>query len=163
MEILYSDSGIFNPKGTKGISIFLAGPTPRSAEVPSWRPEAIDIINKLKFDQNRKNNLTILVPERIDWTARFDYTDQFEWECDSLQKADIIAFWIPRNMQNMPALTTNVEFGYWLAKDFSKVYYGRPNDAENIRYLDCLYDKMNYEFKRPIFRTLEQMLFYILR
>ena len=41
----------------------------------------------------------------------------------------------------MPAFTTNVEFGYWLHTN--KVIYGRPDNAEKIKYLDWLY-KLDY-------------------
>ena len=39
-------------------SIFLAGPSPRSSGVPSWRPQALDLLRALGFSG------TVLVPER---------------------------------------------------------------------------------------------------
>src|SRR6266511_3357557 len=42
-------------------SLFLAGPTPRSADVPSWRPEALNLLRGLGFAG------TVLVPERRGW------------------------------------------------------------------------------------------------
>lgn len=48
-------------------------------------------------------------------------------------------FWIPRSLPNMPAFTTNVEYGYWISKNSEKVIYGRPDDSEKNRYLDWLY------------------------
>jgi hypothetical protein len=36
------------------------------------------------------------------------------WEREGLIKASVIFFWIPRGLPDMPAFTTNVEFGYWL-------------------------------------------------
>ncbi len=146
MKILYSDGGLFKDDTH---SIFLAGPTPRSSDVLSWRPQAIDIIQKLNYDG------TVLVPERKNWESRFDYKDQIEWELDSLSKASSIVFWIPRNMKNMPALTTNVEFGYWLADTPHKILYGRPDNAEHIGYLDFLYSK---HVKQPIHNDLKNLL-----
>lgn len=131
MKVLHSDQGLFDG----GPSIFLAGPTPRDSNTLSWRLEALRILESLKFDG------TVLVPERQNWSSLIDYADQIDWELDSLTKASVIAFWVPRNMANMPALTTNVEFGYWLAKSPERVLYGRPNNATNIRYLDSLYKK----------------------
>ena len=75
------------------------------------------------------------------------------WERVGLSNATIIAFWIPRHLPDMPAFTTNVEFGYWLHT--GKVVYGRPNDAEKIKYLDWLY-KLDYN-EEPI-DSLEELL-----
>ena len=62
-------------------------------------------------------------------------------------------FWIPRSLPDMPAFTTNVEFGYWLHS--GKVIYGRPDDATKIKYLDWLY-KEDYN-KIPI-NDLDELL-----
>ena len=53
----------------------------------------------------------------------------------------------------MPAFTTNVEFWYWLHT--GKVVYGRPDNAEKIKYLDWLY-KLDYDNK-PI-HNLQELL-----
>ncbi|MDD4547329.1 MAG: hypothetical protein PHI05_01115 [Bacilli bacterium] len=58
-------------------------------------------------------------------------------------------------MEKMPAFTTNVEFGYWLAKKPEKIIYGRPNNAKKIKYLDWLYKK---ESNKEIFETLEETI-----
>ena len=62
-------------------------------------------------------------------------------------------FWIPRSLPDMPAFTTNVEFGYWLHSN--KVIYGRPDDAVKIKYLDWLYE-LDYN-ERP-FNNLDDLL-----
>ena len=66
------------------------------------------------------------------------------WEREALTEATIIVFWIPRHLPDMPAFTTNVEFGYWLHS--RKILYDRPNDAEKIKYLDWLYE-LDYGIK----------------
>jgi hypothetical protein len=115
-------------------SIFLAGPTPRTPEVASWRPEALRIIDQLGFTGS------VLVPERHDWTTSFDYISQVEWEFACLENATVIAFWIPRDLRTLPGFTTNVEFGRHVGR--SKCIYGRPPDAPKNRYLDWLYTKL---------------------
>lgn len=75
------------------------------------------------------------------------------WEREALTEATIIMFWIPRSLPDMPAFTTNVEFGYWLHS--GKVIYGRPDDASKIKYLDWLY-KEDYK-KNPI-NDLDELL-----
>lgn len=76
------------------------------------------------------------------------------WEREALYNADTIVFWIPRSAK-LPAFTTNVEFGYWLAKNSSKVIYGRPDESEKNKYLDWLY--YTETNKEPI-NNLEELL-----
>jgi len=116
-------------------SIFLAGPTPRSKDVPSWRPEAIRAFEELGFEGN------LFVPEPRDGKFTSDYYNQIEWELDHIDKAHVVMFWIPRDLETMPGFTTNVEFGL-LVRDMSKVLaLGHPEDAPKMRYLDALYAK----------------------
>jgi hypothetical protein len=165
MRTLHSDEERFGG----GPSIFLAGPTPRwvrrswlgsvwhgvltklglRSEVTSWRPEAVRILRELGFQG------TVLIPERTDWLAQFDYTDQTEWEDAGLSGSTVTIFWVPREMKSMPALTTNVEFGEWIARTPDKVLYGRPKKAEHIRYLDWKYKKLT---GRTPSKTLENLL-----
>jgi len=69
-------------------SIFLAGPTPRSPDVSSWRPQALGLLEELGFTG------TVLVPERRDWSVKFNYLDQVEWEYAGLESCSVIAFWV---------------------------------------------------------------------
>ena len=112
-------------------SLFLAGPAPRQPGVPSWRPRALAILEGLGFAG------MVLVPERSDWQARFDYKDQIEWEFAGLEGASVIAFWVPRDLATLPGFTTNVEVGRYVGS--GRVVYGRPDDAPKNRYLDWLY------------------------
>ena len=128
MEINYSDQEVIKCKK----SIFLAGPTPRSESIVSWRTEACKKLKELGFDG------VVYVPEYSTWKPKADYTEQAMWERMALTEATVILFWIPRCLPDMPAFTTNVEFGYWLHTN--KVIYGRPDDAEKIKYLDWLYE-----------------------
>lgn len=131
MHDLHSDEPI-NWEGATP-SLFLAGPTPRDATVRSWRLDAIAVLRQLNFAG------TVLIPERRDWQAQFDYLDQVEWEYAGLEGASVIAFWIPRDLRTLPGFTTNVEFGRYVGS--GRVVYGRPDDAPNNRYLDWLYHK----------------------
>ncbi len=149
MRILYSDQPRFRPEES-GQSIFLAGPTPRESGTPSWRPDAIDRLRQLDFTGY------VLIPERSDWSVQFDYVDQTEWEFAGLENAGCIVFWIPRKMETMPALTTNVEFGRYCHR--KNVVYGRPEEADNIRYLDWLFQRVNPEKGNGPFSTLHETL-----
>jgi hypothetical protein len=106
-------------------SIFLAGPTLRtdgSAEY-RWREEAIEIFEEKKFDG------ALFLPEPF----AVNYDTQIKWEEKHLELATCIMFWVPRNMETLPALTTNVEFGEWMKS--KKIVLGYPDDAVSMDYL----------------------------
>lgn len=136
MIINYSNEEV--KQGEK--SIFLAGPTPRNNKVVSWRKQAIKYLEELNYDG------IVYIPEYSTWETRGNYEDQVMWERNALTSAKVILFWIPREIPDMIGLTTNVEFGYWLHSN--KVIYGRPDNAEKIKYLDWLYE-LDYN-KKPI-------------
>ncbi len=122
-------------------SIFLAGPAPRSTDVPSWRPEALGALRALGFGG------TVLVPEPRDWSARFSYLDQVEWEYAGLEACSVVAFWVPRDLAALPGFTTNVEFGRYVAS--GRCVYGRPEGAPHTKYLDWLYAKLTGRAPEP--------------
>jgi len=113
------------PKSYKK-SIFLAGPTPRDDKTESWRHAALEELKDQGYDG------VVFVPE-TDFTKR-DYNDQVEWENECLNMADCILFWVPRST-NMPAFTTNVEYGEWMKS--GKCVLGFPEEAEKMRYLEA--------------------------
>lgn len=141
MKVLTPDQGLFDGKGK---SLFLVGPTPRSTDVSSWRPSAVEILERLEF------NGTVMVPEPF-----VGFEKQVEWEYDSLNRCDVIVAWVPRNMQNMISLTTNCEFGFWISRDPNRLLYGRPDNAPHMGYLDWMYQKFAH---RTPFNQLEPLL-----
>lgn len=127
-------------------SIFLAGPTPRDESVESWRPEAIRILETLGFDG------TVIVPETDDWSSHDSYDAQIDWEWEGLNTATVVVFWVPRHLKDMPAFTTNVEYG--LAAASSKAVLGAPVDTPKMGYLKRLAQR--YMIRQ--FTTLEETL-----
>ena len=121
-------------------NIFLAGPTPRSEDVKSWRPQAINILRELGY----KGNILIPEPRNGGWAE--NYYHQVEWELESLNKSTGIIFWIPRNMDNMPGMTTNIELGYIVGSKYScespdwipYLEVGFPENAPHTRYISAL-------------------------
>jgi hypothetical protein len=130
MEVRYSDQ----PLLIGDPSLFLAGPTPRRSDVESWRPHALEILRELGFAG------TVLVPERRDWSVKFDYLDQVEWEFRAMEGCSVLAFWVPRDPEKLPGFTTNVEFGRYVGS--GRLVYGRPEGAPHTGYLDWLYRKL---------------------
>lgn len=144
MNIIYSRQNI--PENI-GKSIFLAGPTPRDASVQSWRPEAIRILNEMGFDG------TILSPEDSDGSRKFEYDDQIEWEWEGLKKATCIGFWVPRELQLMPAFTTNIEWGKWY--ESGKVVLGYPENTPKMSYFKYCAEKNDIPLSHNLSDTLK--------
>lgn len=128
MKIVYARQE-WSPGDVARSSIFLAGPTPRSVSVSSWRPGALEILKRLRFLG------TVFVPEDEGGGMSGSKIDQICWEWDTLSAAKVIAFWVPRDIKGgMPGFTTNVEFGMFAAS--GKAILGHPHNADKVRYLD---------------------------
>jgi hypothetical protein len=115
-------------------SIFLAGPTPRDPATPSWRPEALRLLAELGYTG------VVIIPEAQGGEWRHSYLEQADWEVAMRARADLIVFWVPRELTAMPAFTTNVEFGE--DYDSCRCLYGRPVEAPKCRYLDVRWHAM---------------------
>ena len=131
MQIVYSDQEF--PELVE-MSIFLAGPSPRKKGV--WDPRR-GILEELAA-RGYKGTVYVPVPEKKflggDEDPSWTYDDQIEWECKARERADVVAFWVAREMQELPGFTTNIEFGEDLGS--GKVVYGRPAGAPKCKYLD---------------------------
>jgi nucleoside 2-deoxyribosyltransferase len=111
-------------------SVYLAGPTPRSTEVRSWRPQALQLLESFAYDG------VVFVPESQHAERRGDYDQQMAWELDAMRRSDIILFWVPAERESLPAYTTRVEFG--LQVHSGKAMLGTPGDAYKTHYLEML-------------------------
>ena len=147
MNVVHSDQQIEGISLTTP-SVFLAGPTPRDKDTKSWRPDAIKLFSEYRL----ADEITLFVPERKSKEFKVNYMDQVEWERKGLEYASVILFWVPRKLDTMPAFTTNVEFGYWIACRPEAVIYGRPDESVKNRYLDWLYTR---ETKHTPIKSLE--------
>jgi hypothetical protein len=120
-------------------SLFLVGPTPRTDADLSWRPKALKILAEVA--EQKDIELVVFIPESRHSIYRTNYLDQVEWEKQHLEMADAILAWIPRNMEtSLKGLTTNIEFGKYV--ESGKLFYGRPDNAQNIKYLDWMYSNV---------------------
>jgi nucleoside 2-deoxyribosyltransferase len=129
MNIIYSNQ-IYNKQSK---SIFLAGPSPRNEQIVSWRKEAIKYFEKYHFEG------TLFVPEKeFNSIQEEGNVNNMSWDQKALGDADLILFWIPREIPNLLGLTTNVEFGYFLNK--KPIIYGRPDISVRNEYIDWIYE-----------------------
>lgn len=124
--------------------IFLAGPTARDIDkLCGWRKGAFEI-----FDEEFKCDLYI--PEfRNGKTSDWTYDRQVIWEISLLNHARVIMFWIPRS-EELPAFTTNIEFGEWV--NSGKIVVGCPDGAEKMDYIRtrCKFNNI------PVHKTLKE-------
>lgn len=111
--------------------VFLAGPIERvsvggTKTLPRWREEALSHLG------TSDRRMIIFNPEWPERPLGWTYEKQVMWELEHLGLAHYIMFWIPRS-QELPAYTTNIEFGEWLYSD--KMIIGSPPDAPHMKYL----------------------------
>lgn len=109
----------------QGPSVFLAGPTPRSEDVPSWRPDAI---RELGAQWGGSGRLAVVIPEPSGRPWPY-HDNQAEWETVGREGAAAILFWIPRDLRTLPGFTTNVEFGMDVTT--GRAVLGCPPDCPN--------------------------------
>lgn len=136
-------------------SIFLAGPTPRTEDVISWRIEAIKILKDLNFDG------TVFIPEFEDFNKNDSISseDRILWEEKCLNLCDCIVFWVPRDLKDLPAFTTNIEFGMW--HDSGKIVFGAPKDSPKNSYLRYYCDRYNISNNYELLDTLKSAIKYL--
>lgn len=131
-------------------SIFLAGPTPRSSDVSSWRSGAIQILKNLGYTGD------VLIPEPRNGAFSHSYDSQIDWEPEGLSRAGVIVFWIPRELKDMPAFTTNIEFGAWYKS--GKIVFGSPENAEKMNYLIYVAQKQGIIHHNDLTSTLREAI-----
>ena len=139
-------------------SIFCAGPTSRTTGGPSWRKEALQILEDAGYDG------VVFVPEaraENPWDEK-NWTPQVEWERLCLDIADQIVFWVPSNMETLPALTTRCELGRYVPHD--KLVFGAPTEAVHVKYLqkmvkDELGGLRNYSLEGTLYEALDNLNF----
>jgi len=129
-------------------SLFLAGPSPRTEQDLNWRPEALKILKKLGYDG------VVYLPVWKEGLpkGKVDYDSQVNWETEYLKQADVIVFWVPRDLKTAPAFTTNSEFGIYMRS--GRCVLGYPKEAEKMKYLDWWAQEEGI----PIENTLEGAL-----
>lgn len=132
-------------------TIFLAGPTSRNDCSNSWRKKAVEYLENKGFDGN------VIIPEPRDNIFNkdtFNKFNQIEWERKWLHYSNIILFWVDRR-EDLPGLTTNIEFGEWFKSD--KIFAGFPPESCRNDYIKYLIDS-NKILSDRYSHSLEEMV-----
>lgn len=122
----------------------------------SWRQDALEIFEERGFAGD------VYVPEFEGWgdfiregiDSDVLWEKQVDWELRGLAKADVILFWVPRDLNLLPGFTTNVEFGMWVRHPSRKVVLGYPEGAPKMRYMN----RMAMDHNVPVAATLSETI-----
>lgn len=135
-------------------SIFLAGPTTVSKDIPSWRPKAIEILEAFGYDG------VVFIPEPRPEIGKWPkWTDEIEWEERYLNMADCVLFWVPRNLKFLPGFTTNTEWGVW--ENSGKAVFGAPDGARKVHYQKYYAEKLKVPTSNTLQGTIQAALNFI--
>ncbi len=138
---------VFEPLATPTQpSIILLGPSSKDANLTDWRQEVITLLDERGFEG------AVYIPEPRTRNRPLDYDEHLRWVLDACQAADVILFWVPRNMQTLPGLKTNVEIGMFIQSP--KLLFGAPENAVKMRYIKTL---LRY-YNQPFFSDLTHLL-----
>lgn len=110
---------------TKTFKIFTAGPIQGSSD---WQHNLPDI-----------PGVTWISPRRLGYNF-FNYDQQTEWETIGLRIANLVLFWIPEPVENIPgrsyAQTTRIEFGEILGRYDKPCVFGCYPEYNGRQYLE---------------------------
>jgi 8-oxo-dGTP pyrophosphatase MutT (NUDIX family) len=129
-------------------SIFLAGPCLRKMEHGdrTWHDDALHYLASIGYDGH------VFIP--LPFVS--DYVEGVHWEDTYLQMADVILFWVPRDMEKLPGFTTNIEFGEWHKS--GKTVLGYPQGAPKMSYLDLKARENGVEVRNTLEETIDVAL-----
>ena len=129
-------------------SIFLAGPCPRKEDHVdrTWHDDALHYLASIGYDGH------VLIP--LPFVG--DYVDGVHWEETYLNIADVILFWVPRDLDALPGFTTNIEFGEWFKS--GKIVLGYPQGAPKMSYLDLKAKENGVQVRNTLEETLDAAL-----
>ncbi|MET3987574.1 nucleoside 2-deoxyribosyltransferase domain-containing protein [Streptomyces sp. PvR034] len=111
-------------------AVYLCGPTPVDPAEPSWRPDAVAALRAAWAGTGR---LVVFLPEPAPGGGYPPYAAQIAWEEEAMRRSDAILFWIPRDMERLPGLVSNIKWGAWSGS--GRAVLGAPPQAERMAYL----------------------------
>ena len=134
---------------TKKWKVFLAGPIQGA---PKWQ-----------FELPELENVVWISPRRDDGVELNDEThrQQMEWETRALRTANIILFWIPKEVEHVEgrayAQTTRFELGENLARG-KRIILGVHDEFPGREYFQYKANKYGTIFGNTVYHTLEECI-----
>ena len=164
LDFLFYNNKISEFKDDYDFSFFLAGPSIKGKSITFWREEAFKIFKEyFTYNCYDIQNISVCInsPEFSPFEDNKNFNPSYEeiidWELFHLNKSTKI-FWIPRSNE-YPGFTTNIEFGMFYKNE--ETFYGRPNDAIKVKYLDYIWTKNRVD-NREIKTNLKDLILYTL-
>jgi hypothetical protein len=111
-------------------SVFIGGPNVERGDQEPWRHRAVDLIRARWAEVGGGQPLAVLSPESREGRRADRYEDQVDWEIAAREQATVRLYWMWRDMDTMPGMTSNVEIGYDLGRGRA-VVLGLPPDCPN--------------------------------
>ena len=159
MLVVYTGEKLISKQPAR--SLFLCGGSLRpgqEVDMVSWRKEAVRLLEAKGF------NGVVFSPEPRDaFSPGFDYDNQIAWEDEYLNAADVILFWMPRDLSldsrghlKMACLVSNVEFGVHMRS--GRVVLGSPPNAQKMGYLKHYATKLGIPMSDTLEGTIDNAL-----
>lgn len=128
--------------------VFCAGPIQGG---PDWQNKMPNI-----------ENIVWLSPRRLSYPVPdFNYTQQVQWETDALRSSNIVLFWIPEPIEDIPgrayAQTTRFELGENLARG-KRIILGTYKEFPGRKYLEFKTQKYENVIGGKVCSSLEECL-----
>lgn len=128
--------------------VFCAGPIQGG---PDWQNNMPEV-----------ESVVWLSPRRTSYPVPdFNYNEQVQWETDALRSSNIVLFWIPEPIENIPgrayAQTTRFELGENLARG-KRIILGAYKDFPGRKYLEFKTQKYENVIGSKVCSSLEECL-----
>ncbi|WJD95036.1 TIR domain-containing protein [Streptomyces antimycoticus] len=119
--------------GAWSASLYLCGPTARNPDTPLWRDEALRRIRELVADGGPAGHGPVVFLPEPEPGRPLSYEEHIAWEEEAMGMSDVILFYVPRALPELPGLVTNVKWGAWHRS--GRAVLGSPPEARRNEYL----------------------------
>lgn len=152
MRVIHANKEL-NSLDDLNFGIFLAGPCTRTNDELSKTDWREDFISKL---ESKGYNGDVIDPTNEEYDENDpDYlTKQTLWEHENMFISSVVVFWLDRHFPNIPALTSNIEFGLFAFNRNKRIIVGCPEGADKNTYIEVLCN--SYDI--PCYKTMDEII-----
>ncbi len=76
-----------------------------------------------------------------------------EWNEEAIKNSNAVVLWVSKPQSETPSFTRCVNFEELIST--GKLLYGRPNDADRLKYIDWLYE---FDMSEKPFASMEELI-----